>query len=190
MDKMKADSVHFSPWVNEEDLIIYGETNRIGVKIQTSGSLKGLITIEGEPYYNDDILRARELSWSVEKKNILHKAAAWIKKGFIHDQLEEKLVFNLNNYIYRAQSELEKVDQLLNDKSIILFKHSVTCGISSGAKYRLESDWDGLSHDVHFYYLNLLSHRNISNAIAERYNVAHQSPQILIIRNGHLIYDT
>lgn len=87
-------------------------------------------------------------------------------------------------------SELDKVDQLSNDRPIILFKHSVTCGISSGAKYRLESDWDGLSHDVYFYYLDLLSHRNISNAIAERYNVAHQSPQILIIRNGHSIYDT
>lgn len=95
--------------VKVEDLIIYGETNRIGVKIQTSGSFKGLITIEGEPYYNDGILKARNLSWSVETKNILHKAAAWIKKDFIHDQLEETLVFDLNNYIYTAQSELYNV---------------------------------------------------------------------------------
>ena len=87
-------------------------------------------------------------------------------------------------------NELDKVDQLSNDKPVILFKHSVTCGISSGAKYRLESDWNSLSHDVHFYYLDLLSHRNISNAIAKRYNVVHQSPQILIIRNGNSIYDT
>lgn len=87
-------------------------------------------------------------------------------------------------------NELDKVDELSKDKPVILFKHSVTCGISSGAKYRLESDWKDLSHDVHFYYLDLLAHRNISNAIAERYNVVHQSPQILIIKDGVSVYDT
>ncbi len=95
--------------VKVEDLTIYGGPNRIGVEIQTSGSFKGLIKIEGEPYYNEGVLRARNLSWSVDTKNILHKAAAWIKKGFIHDQLEETLVFDLNSYINTAQSELYDV---------------------------------------------------------------------------------
>ena len=87
-------------------------------------------------------------------------------------------------------TELNKIDELSKEKPVVIFKHSVTCGISSGAKYRLESEWDNLNHELHFYYLDLLAHREVSNAIAERYDVVHQSPQILIIKNGKSMYDT
>ena len=87
-------------------------------------------------------------------------------------------------------TELNKIDELSKEKPVVIFKHSVTCGISSGAKYRLESEWDNLNHELHFYYLDLLAHREVSNAIAERYDVVHQSPQILIIKKGKSMYDT
>lgn len=87
-------------------------------------------------------------------------------------------------------ADLNQVDKASQGKPVMLFKHSVTCGISSGAKYRLESDWENLSSDIPCYYLDLLSHRDVSNAIAERYNVVHQSPQILIISEGESVYDT
>ena len=87
-------------------------------------------------------------------------------------------------------ADLNQVDQASQEKPVMLFKHSVTCGISSGAKYRLESDWENLSSDLPCFYLDLLSHRDVSNAIAERYKVVHQSPQILIISGGESIYDT
>lgn len=87
-------------------------------------------------------------------------------------------------------ADLNQVDEASQEKPVMLFKHSVTCGISSGAKYRLESDWENLSLDLPCFYLDLLSHRDVSNAIAERYKVVHQSPQILIISGGKSIYDT
>jgi bacillithiol system protein YtxJ len=90
----------------------------------------------------------------------------------------------------RKITDLDQVDQASQEKPVMLFKHSVTCGISSGAKYRLESDWDNLSSDLPCFYLDLLNHRDVSNAIADRYKVVHQSPQILIISNGESIYDT
>jgi bacillithiol system protein YtxJ len=43
---------------------------------------------------------------------------------------------------------------------------------------------------VDFYYLDLLAHRSISNAIAEKWNVPHESPQVLLIRNGSCVFDT
>ena len=42
---------------------------------------------------------------------------------------------------------------------------------------------------IDFYYLDLIKHRNISNKIAEDFNVTHQSPQVLVINNGKCIYD-
>ncbi len=53
------------------------------------------------------------------------------------------------------------------------------------AKRRLENDW---TLDVVPYCLDLLAHRGISNAIAEKLDVVHQSPQIIIIKAGKSIY--
>ncbi len=87
-------------------------------------------------------------------------------------------------------ASLDTIDQESHKQPIVLFKHSVTCGISSAAKYRLESELDELNENAKFYYLDLLSHRDISNAIASRYGVVHQSPQTIIIKKGNAIYDT
>lgn len=57
------------------------------------------------------------------------------------------------------------------------------------AKYRLESDWDFLENELEPYYLDLIAHRNVSNELAERFSVHHESPQILLIKNGECILD-
>jgi bacillithiol system protein YtxJ len=54
------------------------------------------------------------------------------------------------------------------------------------AKQRVEKFEDS-SFD--FYYLDLIQHRNLSNLIAEKFDVHHQSPQILIIKNGDCVFD-
>lgn len=69
----------------------------------------------------------------------------------------------------------------------VIFKHSTRCSISVMAKSRLERS--NLPVGVYFYYLDLLKHRDISNEIATRFNVYHESPQVLILRNGECIYD-
>ena len=86
--------------------------------------------------------------------------------------------------------QLEEIDQVSNTRPVVIFKHSTTCGISAGAKFRLEAEWEDVAHDHDFYYLDLLTFRPISNAVAEKYQVRHESPQILIIRNGMAIYHT
>lgn len=86
--------------------------------------------------------------------------------------------------------QLKEIDTASNDKPIAIFKHSTTCGISAGAKHRLEIDWENLEGDIDFYYLDLLSHRSVSNEIAIHYGVRHESPQLIIIKNGKAIYNT
>jgi bacillithiol system protein YtxJ len=71
----------------------------------------------------------------------------------------------------------------------VIFKHSTTCEISAMAKRRLETKWDFEAKEVEPYYLDLLRFRPVSREIAEKFQVHHESPQILLIHNGECIYD-
>jgi bacillithiol system protein YtxJ len=82
---------------------------------------------------------------------------------------------------------LEEIDKASFTHPILIFKHSTRCSISDVAKARLDRE-DNLN-GVDFYYLDLIKHRDISNALAEKYNVHHESPQILLIHKGECIYD-
>jgi bacillithiol system protein YtxJ len=86
-----------------------------------------------------------------------------------------------------SMEELEKLIHLSEQTPQIIFKHSTRCSISSVAKNRLEkSEAPG---DTPFYYLDLLSHRQLSNSVAERFGIEHESPQILLIKDGQCVYD-
>ena len=83
-----------------------------------------------------------------------------------------------------------QLDEIKNEKGYnILFKHNTTCPISNGVKRRLEQDSDELPRQVPFYILDLLKHRNVSDAIADTFGVRHQSPQLLVIKDGECVYD-
>jgi bacillithiol system protein YtxJ len=85
--------------------------------------------------------------------------------------------------------QLAAIDTESRSTPCLLFKHSTRCNISAIAKMRLEDDWKFEETVLKPYYLDLLAHRNISAAIAERYSVYHESPQVLIIQNGECTFD-
>lgn len=87
-----------------------------------------------------------------------------------------------------SMDDLSQAEKLSHEKPVVLFKHSVTCGTSAYAKEKLGEL--KLSDDFAFYYLDLLAHRDVSNEIANRYGVIHQSPQIIILKEGKSIFDT
>ena len=68
----------------------------------------------------------------------------------------------------------------------VIFKHSTRCSISIMVKSRLEKTQ--APENIDFHYLDLLNYRDISNQIADRFHVHHESPQILVIKNGDCIY--
>lgn len=85
------------------------------------------------------------------------------------------------------EAQLIEVKHLSKVKPQVIFKHSTRCSISSMAKNRLEK---GKAPDnIDFYYLDLIKHRSISQKIAEDFDVSHESPQILLIKNGACTYD-
>ncbi len=69
----------------------------------------------------------------------------------------------------------------------VIFKHSTRCSISSMALHRLERE--SAPENAEFYFLDLLQYRSVSNEVANLFQVHHESPQVLIIKNGTCIYD-
>jgi bacillithiol system protein YtxJ len=72
----------------------------------------------------------------------------------------------------------------------VIFKHSTRCSVSMMAKKRFEHDWDAIPESTSVYFLDLISNREVSNAIAQKFSVHHESPQLLLIKNGECIYET
>ena len=85
------------------------------------------------------------------------------------------------------ESQLAEIKTLSATQPVIIFKHSTRCSISSMAKTRLERAM--APESVAFYYLDLIHYRSISNKITDVFGVHHESPQVLLIRNGVCVYD-
>lgn len=85
------------------------------------------------------------------------------------------------------EEQLKQIIQRSGDKPQVIFKHSTRCSISSVAFQRLQKAQQ--PEGIDFYYLDLLAHRPLSNKISEIFRVHHESPQVLVIRDGQCIYD-
>jgi bacillithiol system protein YtxJ len=85
------------------------------------------------------------------------------------------------------EAQLETIKTESKTQAVVIFKHSTRCSISSMAKMRLERE--AAPEGIKFYYLDLIAYRPVSNKIAELFSVWHESPQVLLIKNGECIYD-
>jgi bacillithiol system protein YtxJ len=83
--------------------------------------------------------------------------------------------------------QLNEISELSFQKPVIIFKHSTRCSISRMALKQFENEFN-LEDKVTPYYLDLLEFRPISNEIAARFGVVHQSPQLILIKDGNAIY--
>lgn len=75
------------------------------------------------------------------------------------------------------------------DQPVLIFKHSSTCSISKTALNRLERNWSVFAPAAKLYFLDLHSHRDVSNQIAQTFQVPHESPQVLVVKNGEVTFD-
>ncbi len=86
-------------------------------------------------------------------------------------------------------TDIEQISTIIEEsqqEAVLIFKHSTRCSISSTALARLERAWN--LENARAYYLDLIAFRPISNALAEQFEVEHQSPQVLIIKDGQCVY--
>jgi bacillithiol system protein YtxJ len=86
-----------------------------------------------------------------------------------------------------SEEQLEQIKIASHTKPQIIFKHSTRCATSSMSLNRLNREPD--FPDADFHFLDLIAYRSISQKIAEDFHVHHESPQVLVIKNGECIYD-
>lgn len=84
--------------------------------------------------------------------------------------------------------QLDEIVAVSDQKPALIFKHSTRCSISRFALKQFENQY-ALEDRIDAYFLDLLEYRAISNEIANRFQVTHQSPQLLLIKNGYSVYD-
>lgn len=80
-------------------------------------------------------------------------------------------------------AHLDEIKRISADKRVLIFKHSTRCGISSMVLRKFEAAYQP-EEDTVLYFLDLINHRDISNNIAEQFQVQHESPQLLVIKKG------
>lgn len=83
--------------------------------------------------------------------------------------------------------EIRDIKTLSISESIFIFKHSTRCGISRIVKKQFEKLLLQNKNNIKVYYLDLLKYRNVSDAVSEVFQVKHESPQLLIIRNEEAV---
>ncbi len=85
---------------------------------------------------------------------------------------------------------MQHIIQESSEKPIAIFKHSTRCSISAMAKRRLERNWDIASDFLDIYYLDLIRYRSISNLIEITLEVQHESPQLILLKEGEVVFHT
>ena len=90
-------------------------------------------------------------------------------------------------------TSLEQINEIKGQsrsETVFIFKHSTRCGISSMVIKRFENLFDESMKNIKVYYLDLLSYRDVSDEVGYAFQVMHQSPQLLVIRNEVAVLNT
>ena len=106
--------------------------------------------------------------------------------GSSAEQKEEKV---LPWIFLTSVDQLEEIERKSFEKPQIIFKHSTRCSISSISMNKFVKNYSIAQEDADLYYLDLLNYREVSNEVGYKFQIMHQSPQVLVIKNGEAVYD-
>lgn len=111
-----------------------------------------------------------------------------IFKTFFGNSDEDNTSSNINWLPLTQMEQLNVLTVASHEKPVIIFKHSTRCSISRMALKQFEKEFILTEEEVTTYFLDLLSYREISNEIASRFQVLHQSPQLILLKKGIAVY--
>ncbi|PRZ21606.1 bacillithiol system redox-active protein YtxJ [Flavobacterium granuli] len=113
---------------------------------------------------------------------------SFFKNIFSGSENQNEATSNINWNNLTDLGQLNEIITLSNEKPVAIFKHSTRCSVSRMALRQFENEFD-LSDKVTAYFLDLIAYRDVSNEIAHRFGVQHQSPQLILIKNGIAVYN-
>jgi bacillithiol system protein YtxJ len=91
----------------------------------------------------------------------------------------------------KALGGLDELDRVLaasSDRPLLLFKYSATCGTSAEALDELVAHLNESPADATYAIVTVQTHRDVSNAVASKLGVRHETPQALLIRDGRVVW--
>lgn len=83
--------------------------------------------------------------------------------------------------------QLDFIENKSTTKTQVVFKHSTRCGISRMVMKQFVDTYNFTEKDLDLYYLDLLNYRNVSNKVGYKFQIMHESPQLIIIKNGVVV---
>ncbi|NBB89366.1 MAG: bacillithiol system redox-active protein YtxJ [Bacteroidetes bacterium] len=86
-----------------------------------------------------------------------------------------------------SSDDLKEAIRRSDNTPVAIFKHSTRCGISHEIMSTLSDQTQKSELNIPFYYLDLIAHRDLSQAIAQQLDVPHQSPQLILIHKRKAI---
>ncbi|MPT35266.1 MAG: bacillithiol system redox-active protein YtxJ [Flavobacterium sp.] len=101
---------------------------------------------------------------------------------------QEEAVPSKVNWKRLETTTLDAIAEQYFEKPAVIFKHSTRCSINRMALKQFEREY-ALDDELDVYFLDLLEHRPLSNGIAERFGVQHESPQLIVIKDGKAVYN-
>jgi len=106
--------------------------------------------------------------------------------GIFNNNKEEKVAEEtfVNWIPLTSLEQLESIKTASETEAILIFKHSTRCGISRMVIKQFENLFTEETKNLKSYYLDLLNYRNISDEVGYSFQVMHQSPQLIVVRNG------
>jgi bacillithiol system protein YtxJ len=102
--------------------------------------------------------------------------------------LQKVTFFIFMNWIpLTNEAQLQDITARSFTKPQVILKYSSRCSISGLVKSRLEKNYQPV--EIDFYFLDLFAYRSVSGKVAEMFNIPHESPQLLLIKNGECVYE-
>jgi bacillithiol system protein YtxJ len=86
-----------------------------------------------------------------------------------------------------AMDQLNYIEEKSNSKTQIIFKHSTRCGISRMVLNQFVNQYSITEKEADLYYLDILSYRDVSDELGYKFQVIHQSPQLIVIKNKAVV---
>jgi len=106
----------------------------------------------------------------------------------IFNTIDSENKIQINWVPLSESSQLDTLIKLSKTKPVLIFKHSTRCGISSMALKSFEREYDLSADQIELYFLDLLNHRALSNEVALKFDISHQSPQVIVLQNEKVVY--
>lgn len=112
--------------------------------------------------------------------------------GFLDQIFGKKDEQDQSTSLWKKLESVKELDAIVEksfDQKVLIFKHSTRCFISKTVLKSFEKQMQDSDKDYSYYYLDLIANRDVSNEIENRFDITHQSPQLIALENGKSFYN-